>query len=243
MSDHPSPVPRSEDADAGAQPAPPAAAAIFGSRLDLAVAYHDSLVTAGPIRGLNGPREIPVLWERHIINSALVGYLPARVLPEAATVCDVGSGAGLPGIPLAIARPDLNVTLLDPLERRTNYLREIVAQLGLTNVRVLRGRAEPDGGSIAGQYAMVTSRAVAPLQKLWSMCLPLVAVDGWFAALKGKRAAQEIDELEPAIRKTIRDLAVVTASGPGGGEVATVVVARPAAIRAERPNPRKRRSK
>ncbi len=246
MSDHSSPVPRPEHVAAGARPAPPAAAAIFGSRLDLAVAYHDSLVTAGPIRGLNGPREIPVLWERHIINSALVGYLPARVLPEGATVCDVGSGAGLPGIPLAIARPDLHVTLLDPLERRTNYLTEIVAQLGLSNVRVLRGRAEPGGGSMAGEFAMVTSRAVAPLQKLLSMCLPLVAVDGWFAALKGKRAAQEIDELEPAARNTVRDLAVVMASGPDGGDVATVVVARKAAVRPERPerpSPRKRRNK
>ncbi len=222
---------------------PPNAAAIFGSRLDLAIAYHDSLVTAGPIRGLNGPREVPVLWERHIINSALVGYLPARVLPEGATVCDVGSGAGLPGIPLAIARPDLHVTLLEPLERRSDYLREIVAQLGLTNVRVLRGRAEPDGGFIAGEFAVVTSRAVAPLQKLLSMCLPLLAADGWFAALKGKRATQEVEELEPAFRNAVREMSVVTTSGPGGVDVATVVVARPAAARAMRPGRRKRLGK
>ncbi|WP_420313795.1 16S rRNA (guanine(527)-N(7))-methyltransferase RsmG [Antricoccus suffuscus] len=199
---------------------------MFGSRLELAVAYHDSLVTAGPIRGLNGPREIPVLWSRHIINSALVGYLPSRVLPEGATVCDVGSGAGLPGIPLAIARPDLQITLLDPLERRTNYLREIVAELELTNVRVLRGRADPGRDATAGEFAMVTSRAVAPLERLLSMCLPLIDTDGWFAALKGKRANQEIDELAPAVRKRVRDLEVLTTVGPGDVDVATVVVAR-----------------
>ena len=227
----------------GPQPAPPSAAAIFGSRLDKAVAYHDSLVTAGPIRGLNGPREIPVLWDRHIINSALVGYLPSRVLPEGAAVCDVGSGAGLPGIPLAIARPDLQVTLLDPLERRTNYLREIVAQLGLSNVRVVRGRAEPGGGAMQAEFAMVTSRAVAPLQRLLSMCLPLVAADGWFAALKGKRAAQEIEELEPAVRQTVRELEVVTTASPDGADVATVVVARPARACSRQPIPRKRRSR
>nr|WP_202862431.1 16S rRNA (guanine(527)-N(7))-methyltransferase RsmG [Antricoccus suffuscus] len=194
--------------------------------MELAVAYHDSLVTAGPIRGLNGPREIPVLWSRHIINSALVGYLPSRVLPEGATVCDVGSGAGLPGIPLAIARPDLQITLLDPLERRTNYLREIVAELELTNVRVLRGRADPGRDATAGEFAMVTSRAVAPLERLLSMCLPLIDTDGWFAALKGKRANQEIDELAPAVRKRVRDLEVLTTVGPGDVDVATVVVAR-----------------
>ena len=243
MPDYSPPASPPEHADAGAQPVPPNAAAIFGSRLDLAIAYHDSLVTAGPIRGLNGPREVPVLWERHIINSALVGYLPARVLPEGATVCDVGSGAGLPGIPLAIARPDLHVTLLEPLERRSDYLREIVAQLGLTNVRVLRGRAEPDGGFIAGEFAVVTSRAVAPLQKLLSMCLPLLAADGWFAALKGKRATQEVEELEPAFRNAVREMSVVTTSGPGGVDVATVVVARPAAARAMRPGRRKRLGK
>lgn len=206
---------------------PPSAAVIFGDNLEKATAYRDSLATAGPIRGLNGPREIPVLWERHIINSALVGYLPERILPHGARVCDVGSGAGLPGIPLALARPDLRITLLDPLERRIIYLSEIVAELGLANVRVVRGRAEPDHvAAVSADFDVVTSRAVAPLEKLLVMCLPLLKSGGWFAALKGRSAQQEIDQLPDPTRNRVTDLKVLTMGSPDGLHMARVIVAR-----------------
>ena len=132
---------------------------VFGSRLPLAQAYHDSLATDGSTRGFIGPREVPRLWDRHIINCAVV----KQAIPEGATVIDVGSGAGLPGIPLAIARPDLHITLIEPLLKRYNYLNEVVEELGLDNVTVLRGRAEegPIKKAVAGAD-VVTSRAVAP---------------------------------------------------------------------------------
>lgn len=232
MSDHPA----SESLSAG--PVPAAAAAIFGDNLSRAIAYHDSLVTAGPIRGLNGPREVPVLWERHIVNSALVGYLAPEILPIGAAVCDVGSGAGLPGIPLALARPDLDITLLEPLERRTAYLIEIVAELEISNVRVVRGRAGPGGDPLPGDFSLVTSRAVAPLQKLVELCLPLVSSTGWIGAMKGRRVYDEIAELRPATRDRVRGLEVVTTTSPDGAHVATVVVAQ----RAMRPGRRAHRT-
>jgi len=217
-----------------AGPTPEAAAAIFGDNLSRAVAYHDSLVSSGPIRGLNGPREVPVLWDRHIINSALVGYLPERILPYGATVCDVGSGAGLPGIPLALARPDLQVTLLEPLERRVAYLNEVVGALDLSNVEVVRGRAEPGGSAASRRFSFVTSRAVAPLHKLLPLCLPLVSVTGWIGAMKGRRAPEEIAELGPASRSELRSVEVVRTTSPNGDHVATVVVAQRAARSARR---------
>lgn len=210
---------------------PPAAVDLFGDRLPAAVAYHDSLATAGSIRGLNGPREVPVLWDRHLINSALLALLPASVLPHGCTVCDVGSGAGLPGIPLALARPDLHITLLDPLERRVTYLNEIVAQLELANVIVQRGRADrPDAAgpdSFHGSFDAVTSRAVAPLSKLLSMCLPLVASGGVVLAMKGRTAEEEMAALSPRLRRQSGPLKIFECVSADMNHSARVVVAYP----------------
>jgi 16S rRNA (guanine527-N7)-methyltransferase len=171
-----------------ALPAPPAVLAeVFpADRRDLVLAYADLLATDGVIRGLIGPRETPRLWERHLINCGLL----AAALPADATVADVGSGAGLPGLVLAIARPDLRVTLIEPLLRRTTFLEEAVARFGLDNVTVLRGRADAVHG--VATYDIVTARAVAALDKLATWCMPLVAPDGALLAMKGSSAADEV---------------------------------------------------
>lgn len=222
------------DADGAAAAGwPSAAAELFGDRLSVAVAYHDSLATAGSIRGLNGPREVPVLWDRHLINSALLALLPAAVLPRGATVCDVGSGAGLPGIPLALARPDLRITLLDPLERPIDYLNEIVEELELPNVVVQRGRADnanstgPD--TFHGSFDVVTSRAVAPLAKLLAMCLPLVGSGGVVLAMKGQAAEEEIAALSPRLRRQSGPLKIFECNSADKRHGARVVVAYPGA--------------
>ncbi|MFG3706819.1 16S rRNA (guanine(527)-N(7))-methyltransferase RsmG [Micromonospora sp. NPDC047670] len=172
-----------------------AARTLFGERIDLAAAYAELLVTDGVVRGLIGPREAPRIWERHLLNCAVV----AERIPEGATVLDVGSGAGLPGVVLAIARPDLTVTLIEPLARRTSFLIEAVQQLGLAKtVRVFRGRAEEAAtgstgiGPLSGD--VVTARAVAPLDRLSTWCLPLAVPGGRLIALKGSSAADEIAE-------------------------------------------------
>lgn len=183
--------------------------AVFGSRLPLAQEYHDSLATDGSTRGFIGPREVPRLWERHILNCAVI----EQVIPEGATVIDVGSGAGLPGIPLAIARRDLHITLIEPLLKRYNYLNEVTEQLGLDNVTVLRGRAEegPIKKAVAGAD-VVTSRAVAPLGKLAKWSLPLVRKGGEMIALKGSSVHEELE----------RDAADIKKAGGGKAEVTTV---------------------
>lgn len=166
---------------------PAAAAAIFGDRLPLARSYVGLLGTDGVVRGLIGPRENGRLWSRHVLNSAV--WHP--MIADSASVVDVGSGAGLPGIPLAIARPDLRLTLVEPLERRTVFLLEVVEQLGLLNVSVVRGRAEQVVDQ-AGGADVVTSRAVAPLGKLAAWCVPLLRPGGELMALKGASAAEEV---------------------------------------------------
>ncbi|MER0070124.1 16S rRNA (guanine(527)-N(7))-methyltransferase RsmG [Corynebacterium sp. KPL2850] len=183
--------------------------AVFGSRLPLAQEYHDSLATDGSTRGFIGPREVPRLWERHILNCAVI----EQVIPEGATAIDVGSGAGLPGIPLAIARPDLHITLIEPLLKRYNYLNEVTEKLGLDNVTVLRGRAEegPIKKAVAGAD-VVTSRAVAPLGKLAKWSLPLVRKGGEMIALKGSSVHEELE----------RDAADIKKAGGGKAEVTTV---------------------
>lgn len=184
-------------------------AAVFGSRLPIAQAYHDSLATDGSTRGFIGPCEVPRLWERHILNCAVVN----EVIPDGARVVDVGSGAGLPGIPLAIARPDLKITLVEPLLKRSNYLKEIVDKLGLDNVTVIRGRAEegPVKKEVGGAD-VVTSRAVAPLGKLAKWSLPLVRKGGEMIALKGSSVHEELE----------RDVADIKRAGGGKAEVSTI---------------------
>lgn len=145
-----------------------------------------------------GPRETPKLWDRHIINSAVVG----EAIGKGLVVADIGSGAGLPGIPLALARPDLKVVLVEPLLRRTTFLNEVVEDLELDNVTVVRGRAEEKVvRAEIGQVDVVTSRAVAPLGKLAGWSLPLVKSGGAMVALKGGTAQEEIDRDAKLIAK------------------------------------------
>lgn len=171
-----------------------AARTVFGDRLPLAIAYAELLVTDGVVRGVIGPREAPRIWERHLINCAVT----SEMIDTNASVVDVGSGAGLPGIVLAIARPDLTITLVEPLARRTAFLSEAVSALGLdATVTVVRARAEDLAGGRPTE--VVTARAVAPLDRLASWCLPLVAVGGSLLALKGASAAAEVTAHRDAI--------------------------------------------
>jgi 16S rRNA (guanine527-N7)-methyltransferase len=167
-------------------PAPPSARGVFGVRLPLAEAYAGLLAGEGVTRGLIGPRETDRLWDRHLINCAVL----ADLVTHAATVCDVGSGAGLPGLVLAIVRPDLEVTLVEPLLRRATFLSEAVERLSLASVEVVRARAEDLHGSRS--FDVVTSRAVAPLPRLLEWSLPLVAAGGELLAMKGRSAAEEL---------------------------------------------------
>lgn len=159
---------------------------LFGDGLPVARRYARLLATDGVVRGLIGPREAPRLWERHLFNCVAL----AELIPDGSYVVDVGSGAGLPGIVLAVARPDLTVTLVEPLARRVSFLGEVVDELGLARITVVRGRAEECVGRLA-PADIVTARAVAPLDRLAAWCLPLVAVGGRLLALKGSSAAEE----------------------------------------------------
>ena len=172
---------------------PAAAAAVFGDRLDLARGYANALVRDGDLLGLLGPREMPRLWSRHILNSAVV----AELVEPGKTVCDIGSGAGLPGIPMAIVLPETRFTLIEPMERRSEWLVSVVEELGLTNVEVLRARAEEVGEA----FDIATARAVSALPKLLRMCVPLVRHGGEILALKGSKAAEEIEEAKRLQKK------------------------------------------
>ncbi len=165
---------------------PAGARGVFSDALPLAERFAHLLATDGVVRGLIGPREVPRLWERHLVNCALLGL----GVPRGVTVADVGSGAGLPGLVLAIGRPDLRVTLVEPLLRRTTFLTEAVEQLALANVEVVRDRAEALHGHRS--FDVVTSRAVAPLDRLARWCLPLVVPGGRMLAMKGSSAADEV---------------------------------------------------
>ncbi|QYJ03287.1 16S rRNA (guanine(527)-N(7))-methyltransferase RsmG [Nocardioides panacisoli] len=156
--------------------------------------YAELLATVGAERGLIGPREVPRLWQRHLLNCAVL----AEALPRDSTVADIGSGAGLPGIVLGLARPDLRLTLIESLLRRTTFLEEVVAELGLDHVEVRRGRAEEQRDA---RYDVVTARAVAPLGRLAGWCMPLVAPHGALLAMKGSSAADEVTEAAAALAK------------------------------------------
>jgi len=172
-----------------------AAERIFGDRLDLAKRYVEHLATSGIERGLLGPREVPRLWSRHVLNCAVIH----EVMERDVEVADVGSGAGLPGLCLAIARPDLKLTLIEPLERRCIWLGEVIEDLGLDNVTVMRGRAEQMVDVVNARY--VTARAVSALANLAGLTLPLLHGDGELIAIKGRSAAEEIEKATKAIRK------------------------------------------
>ena len=173
---------------------PAAAVAIFGDQIDQARSFAQTLANDSDELGLLGPRELDKLWSRHILNSAVV----AELVRPGDKVADVGSGAGLPGIPMAIARPDAQFVLIEPMERRSSWMLEVVEDLGLENVRVLRSRAE----DVSEQdFDIVTARAVAALDKLLKMCVPLLKPRGALIALKGSKAAEEIANSKKLERK------------------------------------------
>jgi 16S rRNA (guanine527-N7)-methyltransferase len=175
--------------------APSGAAVVFGARMPLAERFAEILADTGVSHGLIGPREVPRLWERHVLNCAVV----SDAFPDSARVLDVGSGAGLPGIALAITRPDLEVHLVEPMLRRTTWLEGVVADLGLAGVTVHRGRAEDFAGELSAPW--VTARAVARLDKLARWCVPLLEGDGTLVAMKGRSAAEELEEVRPALAR------------------------------------------
>ncbi|MFJ3896112.1 MULTISPECIES: 16S rRNA (guanine(527)-N(7))-methyltransferase RsmG [unclassified Streptomyces] len=177
-------------------PAPEQAREVFGDRFEDAVRYAELLADAGVQRGLIGPREVPRLWERHLLNCAVL----SEVVPDGVTVCDVGSGAGLPGIPLALVREDIKITLLEPLLRRTNFLTEVVELLGLDHVTVVRGRAEEVMGKLQPVH-VVTARAVAPLERLATWGIPLLRPYGEMLALKGDTAEEELKSAATVLSK------------------------------------------
>ncbi|WP_155826697.1 16S rRNA (guanine(527)-N(7))-methyltransferase RsmG [Jongsikchunia kroppenstedtii] len=196
------------------------APSVFGARLPLAERYRDLLATDGVDHGLIGPREVDRLWSRHIMNSAVI----AERIAEGAVVTDIGSGAGLPGLPLAIARPDLIMTLVEPLERRADFLRRFVDAAGLS-VAVVRGRAEEPATIEAGGMAdVVTSRAVASIDKLARWSTPLIRVGGKMMPIKGASASDELAKHSKALAKAGLSDPQVLSCGVGLLETPTTVV-------------------
>lgn len=196
---------------------PKVAADVFGDGLVIAEKYAELLATRGIEWGLLGPREVDRLWARHLLNSVAV----AGEVPEGARVVDVGSGAGLPGLPLAIARPDLSVVLLEPLLRRTNFLAGVVAEIGLDDrVSVVRARAEDH----SGRYDVVTCRAVAALPRLLGWCVPLIGRRGRLVALKGSSAVDEVRDAARALRQFALTARVETVEAYPGAEPTFLVV-------------------
>lgn len=207
--------------DVSLSPPPPSSVAqVFGERSGLAVRYVDFLAGPGLERGLMGPRERPRLWDRHVLNSAAA----ASHIGDGESVVDIGSGAGLPGIPLALARPDLRMTLVEPLLRRVNFLEEIIDELDV-EVRVIRGRAEEKTViAKAGESDVVTSRAVAPLAKLAGWSAPLLRAGGRMVALKGASAAEEVERDGKALKKLgFSDVKVEVVSAPDAEETRLVI--------------------
>ena len=196
------------------EPPPPDAARLFGPGLPIAQRYVALLAGPGIERGLLGPREASKLWTRHVLNSAAL----AALVPDGASVVDIGSGAGLPGIPMLIARPDLRMTLLEPMARRVSFLEEAVQTLGV-EARVMRGRAE---SFPPASVNVVVARAVAPLAKLATWALPLLRPGGMLLALKGESATTEIAAAASVLKRwPVATVSLVTV--PAGAETATVV--------------------
>ena len=215
----------SDDVSRETPPVPDAARGVFGDRLDLAVRYAAFLAEQGTLRGLIGPREVPRLWDRHILNCAVV----ADAVDEDARVADIGSGAGLPGVVLAIRRPDLELTLVEPLLRRSTFLQECVDMLGLDNVQVERSRAEDLDNK--GTFDVVTSRAVAELGKLAGWSLPLVRPGGLFLPMKGASAEDELASSSKVLRRLGAASSEVVKVGAGVVDPqVTLVVVRKAGI-------------
>lgn len=219
-------------AHAAVPPPPTAARELFGAGLSSAAKYAELLAGPGVERGLIGPRETPRLWERHLLNCALV----ADLLPQGATFVDVGSGAGLPGVPMLLRRPDLSAVLLEPMQRRVDFLTDVVRSLGLAaRVRVVRARAddEPSPGRKTGipvePSEWVTARAVAPLDRLVKWCLPLLVPGGALLAMKGANAEWELRESRAALRRAGAGKVEIVTLGAGASSDATRVVIVPRA--------------
>jgi 16S rRNA (guanine527-N7)-methyltransferase len=209
-------------ADSGLGAPPPAAGAVFGDRLDLAQRYAARLAGDAVTRGLIGPREAGRLWERHLLNSAVL----ADFLPPGVRIVDVGSGAGLPGLVLAIRRPDLRVDLVEPMQRRIEFLDEVIGELGLSAaVRAIRGRADDAAVlSAVGDSDWVVARAVAPLDRLVRWCFPLLSSSGTLLALKGASAADELARHRSALLRLGARRLDVCPAGDGVLEARTWVV-------------------
>ena len=202
---------------AGFPAAPPVAAVVFGAALDQAVAFAQVLATRGVEQGLIGPHEVPRLWDRHLLNCAVVAEL---ISARCRTLVDIGSGAGLPGIVLAMIRPELDVTLLEPMERRCRFLADCTAELGLANASVLRGRAE----ETRLRKDVATARAVAPLDRLAGLAAGMVRPGGLVLAIKGQSAADELRKARPVLRRIGARGAEVVRVGQGKVDPATTVV-------------------
>ncbi len=198
---------------------PSEVAAVFGDTLEQARLYRELLAADGVTRGLIGPRETERLWDRHLLNCAVV----AELLPERGVLVDIGSGAGLPGVVLAMLQPSLDVILLEPLLRRSAFLEECVATLGLSNATVVRARAE-DKAAAHITADIATARAVAPLDRLVGWAARLLRPGGELLAIKGQSAEEEIE----AARGVLSRLGVVSAevlqAGHGRVVSATTVV-------------------
>lgn len=190
----------------------------FGAGTAQIQRYAQLLATEGVGRGLIGPRELPRLWTRHIMNCVVVHGL----LEQGCSVADLGSGAGLPGIVLAVARPDLSVTLIEPLLRRTRFLEEVTADLELSNLTVVRARAEELPGRVA--FDVVVARAVAPLDRLAGWGLPLCRPGGELLAIKGSSASDELEQSGAVLARLRAGQASIETCGVGVVEPATTVV-------------------
>ena len=201
----------------GAAPPPPAAVAVFGPALDQARAFAGLLATRGVEWGLIGPHEVTRLWDRHLLNCAVMADL---IGSRYRTLVDIGSGAGLPGIVLAMIRPELTVTLLEPMERRCRFLSGCVAELGLANASVLRGRAE----DVTLRADVATARAVAPLDRLAELAVRVVRPGGLVLAIKGQTAEAELRKARPVLRRIGARGAKVVRAGQGKVDPATTVV-------------------
>jgi 16S rRNA (guanine527-N7)-methyltransferase len=206
-----------EVTDASPHLPPPGAVTVFGPALGQAQAFARILATRGVEQGLIGPHEVPRLWDRHLLNCAVVAELIGR---RYRVLVDIGSGAGLPGIVLAMVRPELSVVLLEPMERRCRFLSECVAELGLANASVLRGRAE----ETALRADVATARAVAPLDRLAELAAGMVRPGGMVLAIKGRTAADELKKARPVLRRIGARSAQVVRVGQGKVDPATTVV-------------------
>jgi 16S rRNA (guanine527-N7)-methyltransferase len=197
---------------------PEIAGTIFGQAAPKAKQYAQMLAGPGVDRGLIGPNEIPRVWERHLLNCAVV----ADLVPGPCSLADLGSGAGLPGIVLALLLPDTEVTLLEPMARRAAFLTECVSGLGLGNARVWRARAEELAGTLA--VDVVTARAVAPLGRLAALAVRLLRPGGSVLAIKGAKAAQEVQAARGALaRLGVQDVEVLRVGSGRVDPAATVV--------------------